>query len=232
MEEDADAAATLTRGARFRRTFRSPEAAAGAGLIHAALLTAALLLLRASQPSLDAGDAEIIEFLSDRGSHRQLMIALNLVPLSMIAFLWFIAVIRHRIGEREDKLFASVFLGSGILLAALVMAGFAASTAVALMYDTTGRTVDPDTYRLLRSTGSGFLRVQAPRLGAVFVIATSTLGRRTGTLPPWLTIVGLVTGITMIVNVTLAAPIPYLFPAWVAVVSITMLVESHARAGH
>jgi hypothetical protein len=222
--------ATLPRGARLRRRLRSPEAAAVAGLIHSVLLITALVLLRATQPSLDAGDAEVIEFLADGGSQRTLIIALNLVPLSMIAFLWFIAVIRRRVGDREDKLFASVFLGSGLLLAALVMAGFAASTAVALMYDTTGRTVDPDTYRLLRSTGAGFLRVQAPRLAAVFVLATSTLGRRTGTFPPWLTILGLVTGIAMIVNVTLAAPMPYVFPVWVAIVSLTLLAGSTARA--
>jgi len=39
------------------------------------------------------------------------ILALNLVPLSGIAFLWFIGVVRDRIGEREDRFFATVFLG-------------------------------------------------------------------------------------------------------------------------
>ena len=40
-----------------------------------------------------------------------MILALNLVPLSGIAFLWFIGVVRDRIGEREDRFFATVFLG-------------------------------------------------------------------------------------------------------------------------
>ena len=39
-------------------------------------------------------------------------IALNLVPFAGIAFLWFTGVIRDRIGEREDRFFATVFLGA------------------------------------------------------------------------------------------------------------------------
>ena len=33
-----------------------------------------------------------------------------------IAFLWFIGVIRDRVGDREDRFFATVFLGSGVLV--------------------------------------------------------------------------------------------------------------------
>jgi hypothetical protein len=37
------------------------------------------------------------------------------IPFAGIAFLWFIGVIRDRIGAREDRFFATVFLGSGLL---------------------------------------------------------------------------------------------------------------------
>jgi hypothetical protein len=37
-----------------------------------------------------------------------------------IAFLWFIGVLRDRIGEREDRFFATVFLGSGLLFVAMI----------------------------------------------------------------------------------------------------------------
>ena len=47
-------------------------------------------------------------------------IALNLVPFAGIAFLWFIGVLRDRIGEREDRFFATVFLGSGLLFVAMI----------------------------------------------------------------------------------------------------------------
>jgi hypothetical protein len=37
------------------------------------------------------------------------------LALSGIAFLWFMAVVRDRLGEREDRFFATVFFGSGLL---------------------------------------------------------------------------------------------------------------------
>jgi hypothetical protein len=42
-------------------------------------------------------------------------IALNLIPFAGIAFLWFLGVVRDRIGEREDRFFATVVLGSGLV---------------------------------------------------------------------------------------------------------------------
>lgn len=51
--------------------------------------------------------------------------ALNLVLYAGIAFLWFIGVIRDRLGEQEDRLFATVFLGSGLLFLALTFVGAA-----------------------------------------------------------------------------------------------------------
>jgi hypothetical protein len=37
------------------------------------------------------------------------------VPFAGIAFLWFIGVLRDRLGELEDRFFATVFFGSGLL---------------------------------------------------------------------------------------------------------------------
>jgi hypothetical protein len=47
------------------------------------------------------------------------------VPFAGIAFLWFIGVVRDRIGQREDRFFASVFLGSGLLFVAMLFAAAA-----------------------------------------------------------------------------------------------------------
>ena len=61
-------------------------------------------------------------------------LALELVPFSGIAFLWFIGVIRSRLGHREDKLFATVFLGSGLLFVAMLFAGAAGIGALLSVY--------------------------------------------------------------------------------------------------
>ena len=47
-------------------------------------------------------------------------IALHLLPFAGIAFLWFVGVVRDRLGENEDRFFATVFLGSGLLFVAML----------------------------------------------------------------------------------------------------------------
>ena len=48
-----------------------------------------------------------------------------LVPFTGIAFLWFMAVLRNRIGMLEDRFFATVFLGSGLLFISMLYAAAA-----------------------------------------------------------------------------------------------------------
>jgi hypothetical protein len=218
----------MSRSDSWRRRLRSVEAAAVAGLVHAILLSVALMLVLTPRPALDAADAEITASYSTESARYGLLTALNLAPLSVIALLWFIAVIRRRVGDREDKLFASVFLGSGLLFAGLLLIGFAVITAPAVVFETTGRAPDPDIVRMLWAVGRGTLNSEAPRLAAVFVLATSSLGRRSGAFPRWLVLLGLVFGLIMIANTTISDPIPWLFPVWVAVASITLLLRREA----
>jgi hypothetical protein len=98
-----------------------PRAAAAAGILFSLLLGLAITLINVSAPSnpATAGD-----WLTDPARRAATAVALNLVPFAGIAFLWFIGVVRDRIGQREDRFFASVFLGSGLLF----VAGNAATT--------------------------------------------------------------------------------------------------------
>src|SRR5204862_6657200 len=105
---------------------RTPRAAAFAGIIFSALMITALVLLRISAPahSADAG-----AWLTDPQRRAAVAVALNLVPFAGIAFLWFIGVLRDRIGEREDRLFATVFLGSGLLFVGMLFVAAAVAGA-------------------------------------------------------------------------------------------------------
>src|SRR6185437_10759148 len=47
-----------------------------------------------------------------RGGVTYVALAMNLVPFAGVAFLWFVGVLRDRLGAREDRFFATVFLGS------------------------------------------------------------------------------------------------------------------------
>ena len=75
--------------------------------------------------SIEGGlDAKLMrDWLADGSRRKAILVALNLLPFAAIAFLWFIGVVRDRIGEGEDRLFATVFLGSGLLFIAMLFAG-------------------------------------------------------------------------------------------------------------
>ena len=106
---------------------RTPRAAAVAGIVFSVLMITALVLLRISAPAHPGAGGQ---WLTDSGRRAAVAVALNLVPFAGIAFLWFIGVLRDRIGEREDRFFATVFLGSGLLFVAMTFVAAAVAGAV------------------------------------------------------------------------------------------------------
>jgi hypothetical protein len=103
-----------------RDRLRTPRAAAAAGILFSVLLLAVYGLMRRSVPHdpLEAGG-----WL--RGGTGGVAFALNLVPFAGVAFLWFVGFLRDRLGEREDRFFATVFFGSALLLLAMLFAAAA-----------------------------------------------------------------------------------------------------------
>lgn len=47
-------------------------------------------------------------------------VATGIVPFAGIAFLWFMGVIRDRLGKLGDRFFSTIFLGSGLLFLAML----------------------------------------------------------------------------------------------------------------
>jgi hypothetical protein len=114
-------------------------------------------------------------------SHRATMaVALNLVPFAGIAFVWFIGVVRDRIGPREDRFFASVFLGSGLLFAAMSFVGAAVTGGLIATAAARSAVPGPDPRALSRQVTRLALHVYALRMAAVFTFARrpSRSGRR------------------------------------------------------
>jgi hypothetical protein len=104
----------------IRARLKTLRAAAIAGIRFSVLLIAGLLLFRLS---VRADPLEAGAWL--KTSSRTIALGLNLVPFAGIAFLWFIGVLRDRLGELEDRFFATVFLGSGLLFLAMLFASAA-----------------------------------------------------------------------------------------------------------
>ena len=217
---------TTDRSARWqqvRQNLRSIEAAAIAGILHSVLLIVAMTILLAT-PDITASQREIEAFYRDAGFENRGLIAFNLVVFSMIGFIWFVAVIRHRIGAREPRFFASIFFGGGVLYAALTLAGAALLAAPLVLLEVGGQAPDPAVAAVTRTTGVIILAGAVPRVQALVVFSTATLSRITDTLPRWIILLSYLVGLALFVTVTFFTPGIYLFPAWVALVSVAILI--------
>jgi hypothetical protein len=200
--------------ARFWRTRR---AAAVAGIVFGVLLITAMVMARIA---LEQGSLEALQ--SDAGRRRLIRFSLNLVPFAGIAFLWFIGVIREQIGVVEDRLFSTVFLGSGLLFLAMMFSGTVTSTSLLEML--AGRTPNIDIWAYGRSSTQVLISVYAMRMAAVFTLSVSTLGLRTSAMPRWVSFLGYAVALVLLVAAGEHKWTQLVFPAWVLLLSVVILV--------
>ena len=199
---------------------RTSQGAAIAGIIFGVFLITALVLLRVSVPA----HSEVAgAWLTDSRRRAAVAVALNLIPFAGIAFLWFIGVLRDRIGEREDRFFATVFLGSGLLFVAMLFV--AAATAGALVAGATSSALPGSgTLALGRNVTTSLLNVYSMRMAAVFTLTTVTIARRTQIVSRWLTLAGLACAVVLLVGIGITPWVELLFPLWILALSLDILL--------
>jgi hypothetical protein len=200
---------------------RTSQGAAVAGIIFGVLLITALVLIRVSVPARPevAG-----AWLSDSGRRTAVAVALNLIPFAGIAFLWFIGVLRDRIGEREDRLFATVFLGSGLLFVGMLFV--AAAVAGATIAVASSTQPGADVLVLSRNLTGSLLNVYAMRMAAVFTLTTVNIARRTAIVSRWLVLTGLACALLLLVGIGISPWVELLFPAWILALSLDVLIAA------
>lgn len=208
------------------RRLETPRAAGLAGLLFSVLFVVAVLLIR-KRPVPGSSATQIADFYLHHNAGRVALVGLYLAPFAGIAFLWFMAAIRSRLGAREDQFFATVFLGSGLLFVAMLFAASACAGALlAAVKFQDQPPPDANTFLLARALGFAFLFVFGVRAAAVFMLVASTIGLRTGFLPRWLVVAGYVAGVVFLFTVTYVEWLLLLLPAWVAAVSVVILVRA------
>ena len=214
-ESPLEAARTIER--------RAPRSAGLAGIVFSLLFVAAVALA-ALRPPEGLTEAGLVDWFEKEARTRVTIAALYLVPFAGIAFLWFIGVVRDRIGTREDRFLSTVFLGSGLLFVAMLWAAAAALASLVAnnRYDA-APPLSASTLETFRSLAFSFLFVLASRAASVFMLVTSTIALRTDTFPRWLVIAGYVIALVMLLSLSLLQWIVLLFPAWVFVASLFIL---------
>jgi hypothetical protein len=208
-----------------RAQLRTPRAAAIAGMLFSLLLVAVYGLLRAAVP---ADPNEPGAWLQSGSS--TVALGLNLVPFAGVAFLWFIGVLRDRLGQREDRFFATVFFGSGLLFlgmlftAAALVGGLLAAFAIA-----PAELIDSATYYFARASVYNFVNIYMSKAASVFMISTSTVAIYTGFVPRWLAIVGYALALMILFGSYHIAWSFVIFPLWVFTISACILIENMLR---
>jgi hypothetical protein len=205
---------------------RSPRSAAAAGIVFSLLAFASLVTIHVARPKKPADSADL---LTSSPQRELILIGLSLLPFAAVAFLWFVGVIRERIGEREDKFFGTVFLGSGLLFVGVLLVGEAVTAGMVL-------NIQPDSAQSLSLTPpewwsfahniSSELTEAALQMAGVFTTATATLLWRTGAAPRWLTLSGTIVAILLFFSLYLFSWIGLLFPIWILVLSLYILVAA------
>ena len=203
------------RAALIRRGMKTPRAAAIAGIIFSVLLISSQLLISISVSADAIGSArEIIDH------SKTISFALNLLPFAGIAFLWFIGVVRDRLGEEEDRFFSTVFLGSGLLYIAMMFV----SALIRLLSSGAPGLIQSGTYALDRAEIYQFNRVFGARMAGMFMISTCTISLRTGIAPGWIAVVGYALSLFLLLGV--GTWIPLVFPVWIFLISAYILTDN------
>lgn len=201
---------------------RAPRAAAIAGILFAVLLMTSFWLIRLAVPAdpLEAG-----AWLQTRSN--TVALALNLVPFAGIAFLWFIGVLRDRLGEREDRFFATVFLGSGLLFLAMLFmsAAMVGGLIIAYTADST-RLLGSPSFTSARAIAYEIMNIYAIKMAGVFMVVTSTLALRTGFLARWIAFLGFAVALLLLLSSRYIEGILMAFPLWVLLISLYILIDN------
>jgi len=210
----------------IRSRLKTPRAAAIAGILFSVLLLAGLLLFRLS---VRADPLEAGAWLKTRSN--TIALALNLLPFAGIAFLWFIGVLRDRLGELEDRFFATVFVGSGLLFVAMLFASAAIGGGIVIAYAAKpAELLDSPTFTFARAATYEIMNLYAARMAALFMGSTSTLAIRTGIIARWMAFLGYAFALFLLLSGRYIEWSLMLFPIWVLLISIHILIDNLHRS--
>jgi hypothetical protein len=223
---EQNAAISASQRRLVHAELRTPRAAAVAGILFSLLLFATFGLMRLSVP----GDPfEPGGWLA--GSLKYVTLAMNLVPFAGVAFLWFVGVLRDRLGAREDQFFATVFLGSAFLVLAMLFAAAAVFGGIIIAFHAAPETLAHSaTFHFGRGLAYGMINIYLVKTAAVFMITTSTIALYTRLTPRWLAIGGYVIAVVLLFGSYYLDWSLLVFPLWVLMISLSILWDWHAAA--
>lgn len=109
--------------------------------------------------------------------------AARIIPFAGIAFLWFVGAMRQRLGDSEDRFYASVMFGSGVLFTAMVFVAFAFVSGIVVSRNAATPALAAEGYVNDQSIAQQIFAIYVLKMAAVFMTSLSALWRRTHVMP-------------------------------------------------
>jgi hypothetical protein len=205
----------------------TPKAAAIAGILFSVIFSVALVLLRTTVPASpdDAG-----EWLTDSSRRDAVLTALGFVPVAGIVFLWEVGVLRDHVGKAEDRFLQTVFIASAVLfIGMLFVASAIAAGLIAAAANHADALVSSGAWEFVRNTVYQLMIEYGMRMAGVFTLITTMILFRARLAPRWLLVFGFATAFVLMVVVSFLAWAELIFPAWMFVLSLMVLVTNLKR---
>ncbi len=203
------------------RALTTPRSAALAGVVFAVVFSVSVVLLRTSIPEDPYAPSDWVYDDSTR-----LSLALTLMPVAGIAFLWFLGVVRDRMGDLESRFFSSVYVGSGLIFLTMIFVAMALAGAIVVtVTQDSSQSNHAEVVAFGRAVMLQVTNVYALRMAAVFMISLGTSWRRTGIMPRWLVGATYLVALCLLVITSLSVWIAMVFPGWVLLVSVYVLLH-------
>jgi hypothetical protein len=153
------------------------------------------------------------------------------MPFAGIAFLWFIGVLRDRLGQKEDRFFATVFFGSGLLFLAMLFTSAAIIGAILIAFAMHPQElIGSATFHFARAAAYSLVNVYMIKMASVFMITTSTVAIYTGIAPRWLALLGFALALLLLFGSFYISWSFLVFPLWVFLLSACILNDSIRKA--
>jgi hypothetical protein len=210
-----------------RPELKTPRAAAIAGILFAVLYGTSWVLIRLAIPA-DALEAS--DWFDSQA--KNLSLAMSLVPFAGISFLWFMGVVRDRMGRQEDQFFSTLFFGTGYLYLGMTFASAATIGGILVLYASDpGLLAGGGIYSLALVISNRLNSVYAVRMAGAFMFVLGTIWVRTGVMPRWLAWVTYVLAAVLLISVGFTPWVILVFPAWVLAISVAILVLNRRAQG-
>lgn len=192
------------------------------------------LWLLSSVPRPRDGDQAFEDFYSSDERRKVVIVGLYLLPLSAVAFIWFLAALRQWVAKTwpiDRQIIGTVQLLSGFAFITLALASAAASVIPAAAIELSDQPLDPALARQFPLYGNALLLIFGIRMSAMFVMTTANMGLKSGALPKWFAYLSFLLAVILFLSYSLSIWLVVGFPVWIFALGILIIYNARNPEG-